>query len=83
VLEYVRVALVPLPEAAVTFKTGGPVNRLICSLTTKVPEAASLLADKSMLNDRFLFPGVRTKLAPCRDVEVNIKSMSRYIRFSA
>jgi formylmethanofuran dehydrogenase subunit A len=36
-----------------------------------------------MSKDRFLFPGVKTKLAPCRDVDVNIKSMSRHMRFSA
>jgi hypothetical protein len=83
VLEYVRVAVVPLPEAAVTFKTGGPVKRLICSLTTNVPACASLFDAKLMLKDRFLLPAVKTKLAPCRDVDVNMKSMSRYIRFSA
>ena len=81
--EYVRVAVVPLPEAPVTFRTGGPVKILIWSLTTNVPSAGSVLVDKLMLKDKFLLPGVRTKLAPCRDVDVNMKLMSRYIRFSA
>ena len=82
-LEYVRVAVVPLPEAAVTFRSGGPVSRLICSLTTNVPDAASLLDAKLMLKDRLRLPAVSTKVAPCRDVDVNMKSMSRYMRFSA